>query len=283
MMMEMGHGGHMIWMLVPVLLVIAIAGFIGFQLRPASQAAMDRLRGDIRLPSIAQPNATPASAEPEDMLIVIPDISGYTQFMSMSRLALAHAHYVIAELLTAILEAGGKTFQPMRLEGDAVVFYARSKRLQPQEAGQGLIDIMHAFDARLQSLAQENACICKACKHIGSLDLKIIVHHGEALQFQMGGMEDLSGEAIIVAHRLLKNSVGQPRYILVTDETNPLIAFTHSLPSKSLNENLAGVGKVPVTVYELPHGSREEQEANLSGSALPEKARDFVRKIRVSV
>jgi len=283
MMMEMDQHGVMVWMLVPVLAIVLAAVFIGYQLRPASEAAIARLQPGNRFRTGAEAADRPASTEPEDLLIVIPDISGYTRFMSLSKLGLAHAHYVIAELLSAILEAGSETFRPMRLEGDAVVFHGRMSTLHPQDVGKGLIEIMQAFDSRRRSLVRENACPCAACTQIGALDLKIIVHHGEVLRFRMGGMEDMSGEAIITAHRLLKNGAGQPRYILVTESTKPFVAFPNDLSHRTITETLDSAGVIAATVFDLPDTRPDEPGDRAPGTALTAKARDLVRKIRIAV
>jgi len=283
MMMEMNQDGHMLWMLLPVLALVFAAAFIGFQLRPASKPAMERLQAQGSLKTNLYRGSTPISAEPEDLLIVIPDISGYTHFMSLSKLALAHAHYVIAELLTAVLEAGDKTFHPMRLEGDAVVFHANVAVVGPREAGDGLLRIMRAFDARRQSLALENACLCKACRHIDDLDLKIIVHHGEVLRYSMGTMEDMSGEAIITAHRLLKNSVGQPRYILVTEGTGNFVEIPSGLPHRTVSEVIDSAGTISTTVYDVPNEIKPEPGSIEPGAVLTAKALDLTRKLRAVV
>lgn len=283
MMIEMDQHGSMIWMLVPVLAIIFAAIFLGYQLRPASKAALARLQSDNRFRIGPEAVDRPATTEPEDLLIVIPDISGYTRFMSLSKLGLAHAHYVISELLSAILDAGSGTFRPMRLEGDAVVFYARMSQLQPLDVGTGLMKIMQAFDERLQSLIRENACPCKACRQIGALDLKIVVHHGEVLRFRMGGMEDLSGEAIITAHRLLKNSVGKSRYILVTDGTIPFVRFTPDLAKKGITETLDSAGTISATAFDIPNLSTDVPDRPPAAIVLPIKARDLVRKFRLTV
>lgn len=282
MMMETGQHGFMVWMLVPVLLVVLAAGFLGYQLRPAPKSALERLQPGNRFRVDENPVDLPSSTEPEDLLIVIPDISGYTRFMSLSKLGLAHAHYVIAQLLAAVLEAGGRTFHPMRLEGDAVVFYASVSKTGPADVGQGLMEIMRAFDTRQDSLIRENACPCQACTAIGELDLKIIVHHGEVLRFSMGGMEDLSGEAIITAHRLLKNGVGQPRYILVTEGTSPFVDFQKDLQQRRLTEELDSSGTINATAYDIPRTAPLAHGDLSSVPNLPARAKDLVRKLSIA-
>lgn len=282
-MMDMEPHGFMYLMLLPVLLIVLAGAYLGYQLRSAPKAEIRTLQSG-RPFRLGEPtDALPASTDPEDLLIVIPDISGYTRFMSLSKLGLAHAHYVIRELLAAVLEAGSATFRPMRLEGDAIVFHASVSKTGPDAVGQGLTDIMRAFDERRSKLIRQNACPCKACKAISQLDLKIIVHHGEVLRFSMGGMEDLSGEAIITAHRLLKNGVGKPRYILVTEGTQDFVHFTDTLNQRPITEVLDSAGTIDATVYDIPVHQEADQSREAMDIVLAEKLQDLGRKIRLAV
>jgi Protein of unknown function (DUF2652) len=60
-------------------------------------------------------------------------------------------------------------------------------------------------------------CPCDACANIGMLKLKFVVHHGKFSRQRLGNVEQLHGTDVIVAHRLLKNSVPSKEYLLVTD------------------------------------------------------------------
>jgi uncharacterized protein YndB with AHSA1/START domain len=60
-------------------------------------------------------------------------------------------------------------------------------------------------------------CPCNACANIGILKLKFVVHHGRFSRQRLGNVEQLHGTDVIVAHRLLKNSVPSKEYVLVTD------------------------------------------------------------------
>ncbi len=60
-------------------------------------------------------------------------------------------------------------------------------------------------------------CPCSACANIGMLKLKFVVHHGKFSRQRLGSVEQLHGTDVIVAHRLLKNSVPSKEYLLVTD------------------------------------------------------------------
>jgi len=43
-------------------------------------------------------------------------------------------------------------------------------------------DAFVAFKARRRVLAADESCSCRACRSVGSLDLKIIAHHGAFLR-----------------------------------------------------------------------------------------------------
>src|SRR5207249_787258 len=58
---------------------------------------------------------------------------------------------------------------------------------------------------------------CSACANISMLKLKFVVHHGKFSRQRLGSVEQLHGTDVIVAHRLLKNSVPSKEYLLVTD------------------------------------------------------------------
>jgi hypothetical protein len=43
-------------------------------------------------------------------LLVIADIGGYTRFMKVHRINLAHAQHIVARLLEAVIDGAGRTF-----------------------------------------------------------------------------------------------------------------------------------------------------------------------------
>ena len=54
-------------------------------------------------------------------VLVIADIGGYTKFMKVHRINLAHAQYVVAQLLEAVIDGAGKKLELAKLESGAVV------------------------------------------------------------------------------------------------------------------------------------------------------------------
>ncbi len=90
-----------------------------------------------------------------------------------------------------------------------------------------------AFRRRRQELAADESCGCAACRSVGSLDLKIVLHHGRFLRQEIGGRSQAAGADVILVHRLLKNGVAGRAYLLLTEralrwaEVDPVQAGLH--------------------------------------------------------
>jgi len=61
----------------------------------------------------------------EPATILLPDISGYTEFLT--RTELVHSSHIINELLDAILAANTSDFELSEVEGDALLLYRKGK------------------------------------------------------------------------------------------------------------------------------------------------------------
>lgn len=152
--------------------------------------------------------------------LVLADISGYTQFLTESELE--HANGILGDLLNAIIEAIDAPLEVSRIEGDAVFMHG----VVPEGmAGLTVLESVEqtyvSFRSALDTMILNTSCRCNACVNIGSLGLKIVMHCGEFLVTKVGSMTTLSGADVIVAHRLLKNTVrettGIDDYLFVTE------------------------------------------------------------------
>jgi hypothetical protein len=75
-----------------------------------------------------------------------------------------------------------------------------------------------AFHKREAYLLREcGYCICEACSNVGQLKIKAILNSGEAAFTKVRDIQKISGENVIITHRLLKNSIASDEYILVTN------------------------------------------------------------------
>lgn len=157
------------------------------------------------------------------VLLVLVDISGYTQFMVGHAKELRHSDTIIRELLECLI---GEVDVPLRIssiEGDALFLYAIKSGDQEVWATrgvslfEGLLGLITTFAQRLVEIGAYSVCNCSACLAVGNLKLKIIAHSGEAAFSQVGGHPTLSGVDVITVHRLAKNTVADNQYILMTE------------------------------------------------------------------
>lgn len=189
-----------------------------------------------------------------EVILILADISGYTRFMLSNRTSIVHAQIIITELTKAIIAQVEIPLEISKLEGDAVFLYAlKTNSAQwentSREIGRKLLAFLAAFSDKLAELSQSNTCPCDACMNIETLHLKIIVHRGQALLYQLGKFEELSGVDVIIVHRLLKNSVTAPEYILLTEAAYQEVQFPVDIPVTPGEETYADLGNIKTYVY----------------------------------
>jgi len=207
----------------------------------------------------------------ERLLLILADISGYTKFMLASQVAMVHGQQVITALLEAILDEVDIPLEVKEIEGDAVFLYSVRPRddeawqAVSAEVGKKLLRFFEAFSAVLVAESESSLCICAVCKNLHELKLKIIVHGGEALFHSIGEFADVSGVDVILAHRLLKNSVDSDEYILMTEPAYRDLRFPSELEVHKSSETYEGFGSITTFVH-LPGGAFEKSRQNfLSG------------------
>ncbi|HET7181702.1 MAG TPA: DUF2652 domain-containing protein [Candidatus Limnocylindrales bacterium] len=163
--------------------------------------------------------------------LVLADISGYTRFLAGVegqhgddfRAGLPAGYRALGELLQRVVDGLASDFRLVKVEGDAVFATATADAVDGR--GSDVLDHLattyRTFIERRDALATSATDDkCTACFAIGQLDLKVVIHRGVAVQHAMGGAFDLIGPAVVVVHRLLKNTVrdrlGFRPYVLVT-------------------------------------------------------------------
>jgi hypothetical protein len=183
-------------------------------------------------------------------LLVIADIGGYTQFMKLHRMSTAHAQENTDRLLRAVIDAAPR-LRLVDLEGDAAFFYVSEP--EDEEVAStiaGLAAAMQrAFRERRQRLEALSVCFCEACEQIGRLRVKFVSHLGDVVRQSGRRSTKIAGVDVILVHRMLKNDVPVPEYLLMTDpvvqRVEPeLVARTHSI-----EQELEGLG--PHTLHYL--------------------------------
>jgi len=100
---------------------------------------------------------------------VIADIGGYTQFMRLHRLSLAHSEEITGRLLEAAIEAAPE-LELVDIEGDAAFFCAFESDERPGPMVADTSVAMHrAFHEKQQEIAANTLCPCEECAQVGSL------------------------------------------------------------------------------------------------------------------
>ncbi|MFT5901113.1 MAG: hypothetical protein ACI9LA_000309, partial [Bacteroidia bacterium] len=72
------------------------------------------------------------------------------------------------------------------------------------------------FHEHLKLYERDRVCQCGACSTAQNLTLKMVAHYGELNEVKVRDRSKLLGEAMIVAHRLLKNDVNNDEYLLLS-------------------------------------------------------------------
>ncbi len=193
---------------------------------------------------------------------LIADISGYTGYLA--DVELDHAQDILADLIGAVVSALRPNFRLAKLEGDAAFTFATVDRID----GSMLLDTIErcyfGFRRRRRDVRQATSCECNACERIPDLDLKFVVHHGEAIIQRVAGRQELLGSDVIVVHRLLKNEVverlGIDAYALLSQ---PCIEASDIEPAalgmRANTETYDRIGDVRTWVHDLGLRWHEEE------------------------
>jgi hypothetical protein len=148
-------------------------------------------------------------------LIFIPDISGFTNFVNNT--AIEHSQHIISELLEIIIESNKLGFTISEIEGDAILFYKKDNIPHFEQIFEQTKEMFIRFHSHLKDIEYNNVCQCGACKSASNLSLKFITHVGETQEVNVNKFNKLIGSDLILAHRLLKNSIKSDGYLLLTD------------------------------------------------------------------
>ena len=148
--------------------------------------------------------------------ILIPDISGFTEFITNTDVE--HGAHAINILIDAIVREVGDEYEVSEIEGDAVLLIKKGPAPSQEELENICLRIFNAFHFQRKFMQQHNICPCGACQAIINLSLKFVAHHGPVAEITVGRFVKQSGPAMIVAHRLLKNSIDNHEYLLVTEK-----------------------------------------------------------------
>jgi len=180
-------------------------------------------------------------------LIIIPDISGFTNFVKNINIDLGVS--ITSDLLNEIIDSNPLDIEISEIEGDAILFYRVGKPLSLKNMFAGFKKIYEAFNNKFESL--------KSLYNIeADLSLKFIVHYGDINVYNIKGFKKLYGQTVIESHCLLKNGEGNKDYILITDDYFKALDETASVVNSSgwkytasCVQSFAGLRRIEYSFY----------------------------------
>jgi hypothetical protein len=206
-------------------------------------------------------------AHERPLVIILADISGYTRFMLENQMAAVHGQLCITSLIETMLHEVDIPLQLQEIEGDALFLYAAHPG---DEAGwqdvlaQVRVKLPRFFQVFFEGLvpAQEaTPCGCAICRNIHELKLKVIVHVGRAVFHEIAGRPQISGADVILAHRLLKNSLPNREYLLMTEAAYRELGREMRAEFEEGSEHYEGFGPVRTFVQRLDGAIERERAA----------------------
>jgi len=187
------------------------------------------------------------------VVLVLVDISGYTQFLKFHAVSMIHAEEIIAQLLEAVIDRSEHPLHLNKLEGDAAFMYALmdgDEEAVARAVIKQVLAFFESFNLKANELAcSTTTCVCEACRTVRDLKLKAVLHSGEVAFRQIRQFEELGGENAIIPHRLLKNSVPAHEYILMTADVHDLIGELGGMRTEWRIESYTDLGQIKVKVY----------------------------------
>jgi hypothetical protein len=176
-------------------------------------------------------------------LVILGDVSGYTEFIATTELE--HSREILAELLGAVCEAAQGNLRIAQIEGDAVFWLC-------EEPAPELVDSLKTkfieFHRRVRFMTLATTCSCRACVSVGDLTLKFIVHHGSYVRQTVAGSDHFVGSDLVLAHRLLKNTVPSREYVLITESALAKVRADGAVAHEEVVDHL---GTIPCAYIEL--------------------------------
>ena len=197
---------------------------------------------------------------------VIADITGYTAFMTGSELD--HAQDILKSLFDTILDNIKPPLTVSNYQGDAILTYAPEEGIQQ---GQTLLELIEnvyfAFSRKRDHIRHATTCTCRACSNIANLDLKLFTHYGEFVMQDMRGKQELGGPDVIIAHRMMKNTVkeqtGVKAYTLFSDAAIQQLGLAGMcVQMQAHTETYEHIGDVMMWVYDLKAAYERDRERN---------------------
>jgi len=201
----------------------------------------------------------------EDILpafFCVPDITGFTQFIANTDISFSKTF--IPGLLRRLINANIIKMSVGEIEGDAIFFYRTGRLPSIKHVSKQCQFLFETFYSYLSSIKNEDADNYEKYLSNNKLGLKIIIHFGHISAANIKGRTKLIGEDVIITHKLLKNSIQEYEYILLTENylnkirKKDVSSWFHWNELKTGMDEYEHIGKIN---YSYITCSREENEA----------------------
>ncbi len=190
------------------------------------------------------------ATESQQGLLFIPDITGFTEFVS--EVEISHSEHIIAELLELLIETESIGLTLCEIEGDALFFYRLGDPPQLSEIVEQASDWVKTFHNRLNLIKRDIYCSCGVCQNVDHLGLKVVGHFGDVGIYNVANKTKLIGKDVILAHRLLKNDVEGGTYLLLSERlVNGAGGMPDNTEFRSHRETYPVFGEVRLSYLDL--------------------------------
>ena len=210
--------------------------------------------------------------------LLIADISGFTEFIKIHNMKKkplignkvaayweSHAEIIIKDLLETIITSFEPIMKLNKIEGDSAFFYVQS--LKPKDE---VLDILHFmrlandnFKNKLSKLQFVQSCPCDPCQQAQNLSLKIVVHYGDFYITKIRDFTELSGESIILIHRLLKNSIKSNEYWLFTNQFSKYLETCQDYQIETISQKVENFGKIDLDIVNFDKTNETYEKKSL--------------------
>lgn len=178
----------------------------------------------------------------------VPDITGFTKFITSADINFSRS--VISGILAKIVKANLLKMEVAEIEGDAVFFYKAGRLPAFKQICKQCDFFFKEFYSYLNEIKAKDEENYNLYFSGGQIGLKIIIHHGRVIKTRIQGRTKLIGEDVIIAHKLLKNTVEEDEYILLSEKylkkirfktTDTLFDWGRLIPCKETYEHIGEV------------------------------------------
>jgi len=149
-------------------------------------------------------------------ILFLPDISGFTNFVHQTEVS--HQEHIIGELLELLIDGEELKMTLADIEGDALFYYKENQLPSPEALMRQIRQLFIRFHSHLRLYDKQRLCQCGACSSATGMTLKFFVHAGELNFINVKGERKPHGQDVILAHRIMKNSVPTDAYALLTNK-----------------------------------------------------------------